>query len=55
MMAGWAVLYMPVKSGREGGAPPSVDLEAEAKTPLVREAIAKGLASSAKISAMADC
>ncbi len=48
---GWlgCSVYAREIAGREGGAPPSVDLEAEAKNgQLVREAIAKGLASSAK-------
>ena len=48
---GWlgCSVYAREIAGREGGAPPSVDLEAEAKNgQLVREAIAKGLASSAQ-------
>jgi phosphoribosylformylglycinamidine synthase II len=48
---GWlgCSVYAREIAGREGGAPPSVDLEAEAKHgQLVREAIAKGLASSAQ-------
>ena len=48
---GWlgCSVYARKIAGREGGAPPSVDLEAEAKNgQLVREAIAKGLASSAQ-------
>ena len=48
---GWlgCSVYAREIAGREGGAPPSVDLEAEAKNgQLVREAIAKGLVSSAQ-------
>ncbi|MGB1625203.1 MAG: phosphoribosylformylglycinamidine synthase subunit PurL, partial [Candidatus Puniceispirillaceae bacterium] len=48
---GWlgCSVYAREIAGREGGAPPSVDLETEAKNgQLVREAIAKGLASSAQ-------
>ena len=48
---GWlgCSVYAREIAGREGGAPPPVDLEAEAKNgQLVREAIAKGLASSAQ-------
>mgnify|MGYP001133419467 FL=1 len=46
---GWlgCSVYAREIARREGGAPPSVDLEAEAKNgQLVREAIAKGIASS---------
>jgi len=48
---GWlgCSVYAREIAGRDGGAPPSVDLEAEAKNgQLVREAIAKGIASSAQ-------
>ena len=48
---GWlgCSVYAREIAGREGGAPPSVDLEAEAKNgQLVREAIAKVLVSSAQ-------
>ncbi|MGB0397419.1 MAG: phosphoribosylformylglycinamidine synthase subunit PurL [Candidatus Puniceispirillaceae bacterium] len=48
---GWlgCSVYAREIAGREGGAPPSVDLEAEAKNgQLAREAIAKGLVSSAQ-------
>ena len=48
---GWlgCSVYAREIAEREGGAPPPVDLEAEAKNgQLVREAIAKGLASSAQ-------
>ena len=48
---GWlgCSVYAREIAGREGGAPPSVDLEAEAKNgQLVRQAIAKGLVSSAQ-------
>ena len=48
---GWlgCSVYAREIAGREGGAPPPVDLEAEAKNgQLVRDAIAKGLARSAQ-------